>query len=157
MQKSAPSKNHEEPLSDLYILRRSLGGLEDGVGSFLNEFWFLIKSEYVAFESYVLSIKRGLRLFPGAEWAAGVSEIIKFCERAIEEWDALETIQIKIDLQEPGFRVPRNFAARRREKPKELREEFKKLDLDVIQTAIQALTVFIDKETKKREEKEELR
>lgn len=154
-------KSYAEPekptLSDLYILRRSISGLEDGVDAFLNEFWFLTKAEYVAFETYVLSIKRRLRFFPDAEWASGVSEIIKFCERAMEEWDALETIQIKIDLQEPGFRVPRNFAARRREKPKELREEFKKLDLDVIQTAIQALTVFIDKETKKREEKEELR
>ena len=155
MQKSAPSKNVEslglEPLSDLYILRRSIGGLEDGVGSFLNEFWFLIKSEYVAFESYVLSIKRRLRLFPDAEWASGVSEIIKFCERAMEEWDALETIQTKIDLQDAGFRVPRNFAQRKRETPKELQKEFEALDRDSIQRAIQELTVFIDKESKKRE------
>ena len=153
MQKSASSKNVESlalvPLSDLYILRRSIGGLEDGVGSFLNEFWFLIKSEYVAFESYVLSIKRRLRLFPDAEWASGVSEIIKFCERAMEEWDALETIQKKIDLQEVGFRAPRNYAERKRGKPKELQKEFESLDRGSIQRAIRELTVFIGIEAEK--------
>lgn len=142
----------EKPtLSDLYILRRSISGLEDGFGKFTNAFWFLPKSEYVAFESSVLSIKRRLRFFPDVEWASGVSEIVEFCERAMEEWDALETIQTRIDLQDAGFRVPRNFAQRKREKPKELQKEFEALDRDSIQRAIQALTVFIDKESKKRE------
>lgn len=137
-------KSPEKPtLSDLYILRSSIGGLEGGFGKFLNAFCFLPKSEYVAFEFCVLSIKRGLRYFPDAEWAAGVGEIVEFCERAMEEWDALETIQKKIDLQEVGFRAPRNYAERKRGKPKELQKEFESLDRGSIQRAIRELTVFI--------------
>jgi hypothetical protein len=143
----------EKPtLSDLYILRRSISGLEDGFGKFMNEFWFLTKSEYVAFESYVLSIKGRLRYFPDAEWATGVSAIIELCERSMEEWEALETIQTKIDLQEVGFRVPRNFAQRRREKPKELLKEFEALGRDSIQRAVLDLTERIDREVREREE-----
>lgn len=143
-------KSPEKPtLSDLYILRSSIGGLEGGFGKFLNAFWFLPKSEYVAFEFCVLSIKRGLRYFPDAEWAAGVGEIVEFCERAMEEWDALETIQKKIDLQEVGFRAPRNYAERKRGKPKELQKEFESLDRGSIQRAIRELTVFIGIEAEK--------
>lgn len=143
----------EKPtLSDLYILRRSISGLEDGFGKFMNEFWFLTKSEYVAFESYVLSIKGRLRYFPDAEWAAGVGEIVEICERAMEEWDALETIQKKIDLQEVGFRAPRNYAERKRGKPKELQKEFESLDRDSIQRAVLDLTERIDREVREREE-----
>lgn len=143
-------KSPEKPtLSDLYILRSSIGGLEGGFGKFLNAFWFLPKSEYVAFEFCVLSIKRGLRYSPDAEWAAGVGEIVEFCERAMEEWDALETIQKKIDLQEVGFRAPRNYAERKRGKPKELQKEFESLDRGSIQRAIRELTVFIGIEAEK--------
>ncbi len=142
-------KSSEKPtLSDLYILRSSIGGLEDGFGKFLNAFWFLPKSEYVAFETDVLAAKRRLRYFPDAEWAVGVSAIIKLCERAMEEWDALETVQTKIDLQEAGFRAPRNYAERKRNKPKELLKEFESLDRGSIQRAIRELTVFIGIETK---------
>jgi hypothetical protein len=66
-------------------------------------------------------------------------------------WAWRRTIQTKIDLQDAGFRVPRNFAQRKRETPKELQKEFEALDRDSIQRAIQELTVFIDKESKKRE------
>lgn len=143
----------EKPtLSDLYILRRSISSLEDGFGKFTNAFWFLIKSEYVAFEGCILSIKGRLAYFPDAEWAFGVREILEFCERALDEWDALETIQTKIDLQEVGFRVPRNFAQRKREKPKELQEEFESLDRDSIQRSVLELTERIDKEVREREE-----
>lgn len=70
----------------------------------------------------------------------------------MEEWEALETIQTKIDLQEVGFRVPSNFAQRRREKPKELLKEFEALGRDSIQRAVLDLTERIDREVREREE-----